>query len=225
MKCQSQGIWALVDPEGFQIQKNRPVIPLPPDIADYEPERLASTTASSSTARSRTNTRAPTSDLVGPPPTAPTRISDLSESGQEAYKEDRDDYKIRLESYKILEREHQEEVNKIIKTVEYILTTVTPHLQLSCCVEDGTLREWVTALQNTVGIDLDEERARVRERYQLALRPMRSPSNWETWLNEYDQAATRAETLEVAEVMQTQALIDDFLGSVSKVASTWTATF
>ncbi|KAG9381101.1 hypothetical protein A1F94_008421 [Pyrenophora tritici-repentis] len=38
-------------------------------------------------------------------------------------------------------------------------------------------------------------------------------------------AATRAETLEVAEAMQTQAVIDDFLGSVSKMASTWTAGF
>ena len=54
---------------------------------------------------------------------------------------------------------------------------------------------------------------------------MRTTANWETWLSEYDQAATRAETLEVAEVMQTQVVVDDFLGSVSKMASTWTAGF
>ena len=153
------------------------------------------------------------------------RPSDLSEKGLEAYKEDREDYKLRLESYKIHERDYQEERNKISKTVEHILTTVTPHLQLSCCSENGTLREWITALQGTVGVDMDEERARVRERYHAALKPMRTPANWEAWLSEYDQAATRAETLEVAEVMQTQAVIDDFLGSVSKVASTWTAAF
>ncbi|KAA8621955.1 hypothetical protein PtrV1_06456 [Pyrenophora tritici-repentis] len=91
--------------------------------------------------------------------------------------------------------------------------------------EHGTLREWITALQDTVGMDADEERARVRERYHAALKPMRTPENWEAWLSEYDQAATRAETLAVAEVTQTQAMIDDFLGSVSKVASTWTAAF
>ena len=158
-------------------------------------------------------------------PTIPTRISDLSDKGQEAYKEDREDYKLRLESYKILERDYQEENNKLSKTVEHILTTVTPHLQLSCCAENGTLREWITALQDTVGVDIDEERARVRERYHAALKPIRSPQNWESWLSEYDQAATRAETLEVAEVTQTQPMIDDFLGSVSKVASTWTAGF
>jgi hypothetical protein len=49
--------------------------------------------------------------------------------------------------------------------------------------------------------------------------------NGHEYESEYDQAATRAETLNVAEVMQSQAMIDDFLGSVSKVASTWTAAF
>ncbi|KAF7574091.1 hypothetical protein PtrM4_057140 [Pyrenophora tritici-repentis] len=154
-------------------------------------------------------------------PTIPTRVSELSEKGQEAYKEDRDDYKLRLESYKIRERDYQEESNKISKMVEHILTTVTPHLQLSCCTENGTPRDWITALQDTVGVDEDEERARARERYQAALKPMRSTTNWETWLNEYDQAATRAETLEVAEVMQTQAVIDDFLGSKASIHLQW----
>ena len=73
-------------------------------------------------------------------------MSELLEKGQEAYKEDRDDYKLRLELYKIRERDYQEESNKISKMVEHILTTVTPHLQLSCCTENGTLRDWITAL-------------------------------------------------------------------------------
>jgi hypothetical protein len=55
----------------------------------------------------------------------PTRISDLSNNGQEPYKEDREDYKLRLESYKIREKDYQDENNRILKTVEHILTTVT----------------------------------------------------------------------------------------------------
>ncbi|KAI0569424.1 hypothetical protein Alg130_11653 [Pyrenophora tritici-repentis] len=103
-------------------------------------------------------------------------MSDLSDKGQEAYKEDREDYKLRLESYRILEKDYQEN-NRISKAVEHILTTVTPHLQLSCCAENGTLREWITSLQDTVGVDVYEERARVRERYHAALRPMRITAN------------------------------------------------
>jgi hypothetical protein len=34
------------------------------------------------------------------------RILDLSDKGQEAYKEDWEDYKLRLKSYKILERDY-----------------------------------------------------------------------------------------------------------------------
>lgn len=231
MKCQSQGIWPIADPEGVQLQRTRPVVPLPPDVAQYEPATIVVSSSAASSHTARSVRRGATQDVTDTPTiasqtaTIPMRISDLSDKGQEAYKEDREDYKLRLESYKILERDYQEENNKLSKTVEHILTTVTPHLQLSCCAENGTLREWLTALQDTVGVDIDEERARVRERYHAALRPMRSTTNWELWLSEYDQGATRAETLEVAEVMQTQAMIDDFLGSVSKVASTWTAGF
>ncbi|KAF7441538.1 hypothetical protein A1F99_141460 [Pyrenophora tritici-repentis] len=219
LKCQSQGIWPLLDPEGVRLQRIQPEAPLPPDISQYEPSSSPSAASSHTTRNARGNTRGSAQDTTEMStttsriPTIPTRVSELSEKGQEAYKEDRDDYKLRLESYKIRERDYQEESNKISKMVEHILTT------------NGTPRDWITALQDTVGVDEDEERARARERYQAALKPMRSTTNWETWLNEYDQAATRAETLEVAEVMQTQAVIDDFLGSVSKMASTWTAGF
>jgi hypothetical protein len=92
-------------------------------------------------------------------PTIPTRVSDLLDKGQEAYKEDREDYKLQLELYKIREKEYQDKKSKISKTVEHILTMVTLHLQLSCCAENGTLRDWITALQDTVRVDVDEERA------------------------------------------------------------------
>ena len=72
---------------------------------------------------------------------------------------------------------------------------------------------------------IDEEIKRARERYHAALKPMRTTASWETWLSEYDQAVARAETLEVVGVMQMQAIIDDFLGSVLKVALIWTAEF
>lgn len=218
----------------MQLQRIRPKAPLPPEIAQYELATSisnASTTSSQTIRAGRSGARGTTHEVIDISATAPqtstipTRVSDLSEKGQEAYKEDREDYKFRLESYKILEKDYQDEKSKISRTVEHVLTTVTPHLQLSCCAENGTLRDWITALQDTVGVDVDEERARVRERYHAALRPMRTAANWETWLSEYDQAATRAETLEVAEVMQTQAVVDDFLGSVSRMASTWTAGF
>ncbi|KAF7573317.1 hypothetical protein PtrM4_082220 [Pyrenophora tritici-repentis] len=123
-----------------------------PDISQYEPSSSPSAALSHTTRNARGNTRGSAQDTTEMStttsriPTIPTRVSELLEKGQEAYKEDRDDYKLRLELYKIRERDYQEESNKISKMVEHILTTVTPHLQLSCCTENGTLRDWITAL-------------------------------------------------------------------------------
>ncbi|KAG9387351.1 hypothetical protein A1F94_000243 [Pyrenophora tritici-repentis] len=63
--------------------------------------------------------------------------------------------------------------------VEHILTTVTPHLQLSCCTENGTLRDWITASKTQLEW-MKTRREREHERYQAALKPMRSTTNWET---------------------------------------------
>jgi hypothetical protein len=110
----------------------------------------------------------------------PTRISDLTPNGQEEYKDDREDYNIRLESYKLQEKEYQEEHSRYGQLINHILGTVSPHLHLSCCEPGKTVREWVVLLQETVGIDSQEERTHARERYRAALRPMRATSQWET---------------------------------------------
>ncbi|KAI1521211.1 hypothetical protein PtrCC142_008645, partial [Pyrenophora tritici-repentis] len=129
LKCQSQGIWPLLDPEGVRLQRIQPEAPLPPDISQYEPSSSPSAASSHTTRNARGNTRGSAQDTTEMStttsriPTIPTRVSELSEKGQEAYKEDRDDYKLRLESYKIRERDYQEESNKISKMVEHILTT------------------------------------------------------------------------------------------------------
>jgi hypothetical protein len=225
MKCESLRNWSLADPKGTKEPKPRPILPIPPLIADYESIATSiPTTSTASSSRTRGNTQPSRRDesIVA---ITPTRISDLTPTGQEEYKDDREDYKLRLEAYKLMEKEHQEEQAKYEKLISHILATVSPHLHLSCCDSGKTVREWVVSLQETVGVDPQEERTRARERYHAALRPMRTANNWETWLLEYDQAATRAETLEVGEVRDSEDVTMDFLGAVSKVAPTWVASF
>lgn len=225
MKCESLRNWSLADPKSTMEPKPRPILPLPPIIADYE--SIATNTPMTSTAsssRTRGNTQPSRRDksIVA---IVPTRVSDLSPNGQEEYKDDREDYKLRLEAYKLQEKEYQEEQPKYEKLINHILATVSPHLHLSCYDSGKTVREWVSSLQETVGVDPQEERTRARERYHAALRLIRTPNNWETWLMEYDQAATRVETLEVGEVHNTEDVTIDFLGAVSKVAPIWVAIF
>ncbi|KAF3030359.1 hypothetical protein E8E11_000207 [Didymella keratinophila] len=225
IKCEALSIWKLADSSSSIEPKQRPTLPLPPLIADYE--SIASSTPLTSTAsssRTRGNTQPTRRDefIVA---TLPTRVSDLTPQGQEEYKDDREDYKIQLEAYKLQEKEYQEEHTRYGQLISHILGTVSPHLHLSCCESGKTVREWVVLLQETVGVDAQEERTHARERYHAALKPMRASSQWETWLMEYDQAATRAEALQVGEVRDIDDVTTDFLGAVSKVAPTWVATF
>jgi hypothetical protein len=54
---------------------------------------------------------------------------------------------------------------------------------------------------------------------------MRQPGSWDTWLLEYDHAATNAETEGVAEIYNIQDTVQDFLDLVMKIAPTWATTF
>jgi hypothetical protein len=95
----------------------------------------------------------------------------------------------------------------------------------TCCRPGESFRTWITALKDTVGIDDEEERERARDRYLLALKPMKQPTNWDTWLIEYDHAASTAEAEKVAEVQNIQDVMRDFLRAIMKVAPTWEVTF
>ncbi|KAI1672189.1 hypothetical protein L13192_03048 [Pyrenophora tritici-repentis] len=216
MQCEALEIWDIVDPAGNTQPRTKPTEPLPPLVSDYEPAaalRNTSSAPSSSTRTARANARAPTQDtvdIVNPAvqtPAIPARYSELSAEGKEAYDGDSREFKMVFESYKIRERNYRDERTNIAAIIRHLNATVSPHLQVA------------------VGVDLDDEIRRVRERYHDSLRPMRSPQNWESWLSEYDQAATRAEALKIGDVIQSKLVVDDFLKAISKIAPAWIATF
>jgi hypothetical protein len=234
MQCEALEVWDIVDPEGNTQPMAKPIEPTPPLVSLYEPAVTPRSTQSSSTISSRPGrgaARAATQEsinLIDPPTrpvTTPTRYSELSQDGKEAYDGDAREFRMIFESYKIRDRNYRDERSNIAKIIQHLNTTVSPHLQVSCFEEHGTLRTWTANLQASVGVDLDEEIRRVRERYHEALKPMRNPQNWESWLSEYDQAATRAEALRIGDVMQSTLVVDDFLRAVSKIAPAWMATF
>ncbi|KAG9380525.1 hypothetical protein A1F94_009420 [Pyrenophora tritici-repentis] len=107
-----------------------------------------------------------------------------------------------MEQYKSDRHRYEKEQSSFQHIMTLIQSSVSPHLLRTCCLPDKTLREWIANLQLTVGVDDETEKDRARERYLAALRPMRSAAQWDTWLAEYDQAATHAETYNVPELSQ-----------------------
>lgn len=205
-RCVSLDVWELIDPAKSTLPKTKPIIPTEPDITAYEP---------------KPNLGFDEGGII----VMPSAPSELSSNGLKAWKENTEFFKLRLESYKAADREYREERANLDKIVVFIQHTVSPNLMKSCCKPGESLRVWVSNLKQTVGIDAREERLRARQRYQVALKPMRHAGSWDTWLNEYDQAATNAETEGVAEVQVMQDIVQDFLDSVLKVAPTWTSGF
>ncbi|XP_014559622.1 hypothetical protein COCVIDRAFT_35129 [Bipolaris victoriae FI3] len=168
IRCESLNIWALADPEGSQEPQPKSRLPLPLVLSNYESIAtlpLSTTTASSSRTRGNTQLSQREEPVVVD---IPTRVSDLTTTGQEEHQEYRKDYKMRIETYRFLKKEYNEEHAKY-------------------------------------------ENSQAHE----------NPNNWEPWLMEYDQSATRAEALEVSEVRNTKDMIRDFLDAVKKVVPNW----
>jgi hypothetical protein len=223
VKCDALKNWELVDPAQTIEPPRQPAIPEAPIVSEYHRDMSPQ---SSITVNPGVQTRSNSQQTTqGHGQRPATRASELSLGGQAAYRQDLEAYKLLLEAYKLQDKRYQDSQRRYEKLAEHIQSTVSPHLQLSCCGQGETVRQWVTSLRATVGIDSSEEQLQARDRYHTALKPMRAPASWETWLAEYDQATTRAEALQVPEVREYIYVEKDFLGAVAKVAPVWTTTF
>lgn len=197
-RCVVHNIWDKINPKSTVLETPKPPPVRAPIVGDYAP--------------------AINVDI-------PTRPTELSTGGQKAFKEDLEYYKILLEQYKSDRHEYEKERSSLQQIVAFIQSTVSPHLLRTCCLPDNPLRKWIADLQLTVGVDEQIEQERARDRYLSALKPMRSASQWDIWLAEYDQAATEAETYRVAELSQLNVITKDFLAAVNKVAPIWSTNF
>jgi hypothetical protein len=206
IRCTTLKIWEQVSPDGNIAPRVEPVQPVEPDVGSFE----GRTTLGLDDDGNR---------LI------PTNLSELSVNGLKAWREEIEQYKVRLETYKTADRKYQEESASMDKLMVLLQNTVSSHLMKTCCRPGESFRTWITALKDTVGIDDEEERERARDRYLLALKPMKQPTNWDTWLIEYDHAASTAEAEKVAEVQNIQDVMRDFLRAIMKVAPTWEVTF
>jgi hypothetical protein len=196
--CEFDEVWSIVNPDSLIERMPMPVEPVLPEIEDYSP--------------------IPTVDT-------PTVRQGLSASGQKAYKEDLDQHKNLFNIYKTRLSRYEREANNLKAVAVWIQTNVSHNLQKTCCKPHLTLKVWIDTLRSTVGVEEELEEERAVRAYLNALKPMRLPTQWETWLIDYEFAATEAEAQGVGETIKKKRMFRDFMDSVVKVAPSWVSSF
>ncbi|KAG5997548.1 hypothetical protein E4U52_003827 [Claviceps spartinae] len=134
-------------------------------------------------------------------------------------------YAVLVKDYELKYPPYAAQQQALQNLVELIQTTVSPHLQRTCCLAGQPLREWISNLKFTLRVDSQADRYQAYKRYQAALKPMRDPQDWEAWLTEYDEAAAEAALLGVGCVSWINGVIDDFLEAVKWISEGWTVSF
>ncbi|KAG6164091.1 hypothetical protein E4U27_000266 [Claviceps purpurea] len=155
----------------------------------------------------------------------PADTLQLTANGLKSYDREMVRYKSLLDAYKLKQHKYEKEATAIDTITQLVQSTVATHLQHSCCNPDDTLQQWITNLRRRVGIDEQVEQENARRRYLAALRPMRAPNQWDTWLTEYDQAAGHAEAVGVPDLLSFRMVSLDFGDAVAQVAKNWVPGF
>jgi hypothetical protein len=197
-RCVAHNIWDKISPDSTAELLPKPVAIRVPIVSEYTPA---------------TNIE------------IPTRATELSVSGQKAFKEDLEYYKLLHEQYKSDRHEYEKQQTSLQQIVAFIQSTVSPHLLRTCCTSKKPVRQWIIDIQKTTGMSDQLEQEQARTRYRASLKPMRNPQQWDTWLAEYDEAAAEAETCQVAELLQINIVTKDFIDAVNKAAPIWSTNF
>ncbi|KAG6318668.1 hypothetical protein E4U22_005197 [Claviceps purpurea] len=204
----AKNVWVYFKPDNPLPFPVRPTLPEPPKLSEYPPARGIEEV---------------------------TRPSELSAQGRAAFNKALKHYTRLSEIYEIEIDAYWNEQDNIRHMTQLIYSTVVPYLQHTCCLAKQPRQQWLANLKLEVGIDdhiehdrnpeleqalrIDRsfERARVleqdrsRARYRAALKPMRSPKAWHTWLSEYEQASHDATANRVLEATDSIAMMDDFV--------------
>ncbi|KAG6290461.1 hypothetical protein E4U09_004412 [Claviceps aff. purpurea] len=155
----------------------------------------------------------------------PTEVQQLTANGPKTYEREMVRYRTLLDAYKVKQHKYEKEVIGIDAITQLVQSTVATHLQDSCCDPDDSLQQWIANLRRRVGIDDRVEKENARKRYKAALQPMRSPSQWDTWLTEYDQASSHAESVGLPDLSLFDMVSLDFGDAVAQVAKNWVPGF
>lgn len=139
--------------------------------------------------------------------------------------EARNYFSMAVQEYNMKEKLFVRQEKELDALKEWFAKTVAAHHYQVACDPTKPLSMWYRNLQELVGLDNSQGKDMARREYQAALKPLIRPRDWETWLEAWQKAMTRAEQREVAEAMAPDSFVPDFLRAVRPVAENWASNY
>ncbi|KAK4207967.1 hypothetical protein QBC37DRAFT_85266 [Rhypophila decipiens] len=203
------GIWS-------QIQGLTPFLeePSAPNPAHHKHK-----TPSQSTITARGSMDPMPDDDESGPANLPITTADLTADGFRTFQMD-------WTIYQSNKKEYSQQFEEVKRLKQWILKTISPHLQLTSCDPIQPITHWYKVLKTQAGISDDEALHNAREAYRLATKPLlRAPKDLIKWSESWEQAIAMAQRKGVPEALTTKTWLYDFLDAVKPVLGHWVTSY
>ncbi|KAJ4223938.1 hypothetical protein NW757_014368 [Fusarium falciforme] len=195
-------LWQYIDPTDRIRWPRRPELP---EIRDY-PKQAGLDDPESGTIT-------PSSDYV-----PPRRIGELTTEGKAEYEHDLRIYSLKETAYRETKKQEQ-------KLVEFVLKTVSPTYQKTCCTTGDRLDKWYQELRRSGVVYNERLRPEARDKYHKAVQTTPKINKLNDWVTQWEITMAEAISKKVPDALDAQCWAEDLNRAMYQVLPSWASTF
>lgn len=148
----------------------------------------------------------------------PRRLSELTAEGRAEYEHDLKIYSLKESVYREAKKQEQ-------KLVEFVLRTVSPTYQKTCCVTGDRLDKWYKELRRSGAVYNERLRPEARDKYHQAVHTIPKLNKLNDWITQWETAIAEAISKRVPDALDTQCWAEDLNRAMYHVLPSWASTF
>lgn len=148
----------------------------------------------------------------------PRRLSELTAEGRAEYEHDLKIYSLKESAYREAKKQEQ-------KLVEFVLRTVSPTYQKTCCVTGDRLDKWYKELRRSGAVYNERLRPEARDKYHQAVHTIPKLNKLNDWITQWETAIAEAISKRVPDALDTQCWAEDLNRAMYHVLPSWASTF
>jgi hypothetical protein len=232
LRAQTLNLWQYIQPEGPEDWPERPMAPL---VQSYTARHIT-VQATVRTNTSRAKGKAPQepglstrntvrghqdtpSDSDDTEPLVPTSISDLTAEAKLDYQHD-------WSVFTFLAKDFDKHQTAIKELTTWTLSTVSYTMQQTCCIENQTLDQWYSNLQETGLVYEENLLPDARDRYRKSVSILtKPPKSFESWITEWEVSMAEGRRLGVPDTVQAVHWAYDLAKALQQILNIWATNF